>query len=164
MTTPNQRPIPGWIEKCSDRSQLKTLIDRCSDKPDHVDVKTAALRRYIGLAGLNFSDPLDQDFQRFLDAYELQLAAKHGRRQPAGYTRRMLNEGKTVVAILTDWALVPLDETTAGFATLIEAGLAEFLGEAIVLRHASRFEPHVVEAARRRLAHYGVDPAKVGQR
>ena len=36
--------------------------------------------------------------------------------------------------------------------------------EAIVLRHASRFEPHVVEAARRRLAHYGVDPAKVGQR
>jgi hypothetical protein len=44
---------------------------------------------------------------------------------------------------------------------LLERNLPELTGEAIILRHAERFEPFVVEAARNRLVKAGVDIGKL---
>jgi hypothetical protein len=156
MTTPNQQPIPAWIETSTDREGLKRLANRCSGEAAFADVRTAALRRYYGLAGREYSDPLIRDFYQALAAYEDHLVTHNASR-----VRGMLRNGKSELAILNSWALYPLEKTTQGFTALIEAGLPEFTGEAIVLRHASRFEAHVVQAARRRLERYGVDPAKI---
>lgn len=93
-----------------------------------------------------------------LAAYEHYLYEKHGKRVKANYTRRALGE-KGVIATLEDWALNPIP--TPGFKRLIEAGLAKFAGESVILRHAERFSPAIVQAAEKRLREFGVDAASV---
>jgi hypothetical protein len=56
---------------------------------------------------------------------------------------------------LIDWALG--GNETDGFKMLLERDMPELTGEAVVLRHASQFEPPVVSAARQRLVDAGVD-------
>jgi hypothetical protein len=62
-----------------------------------------------------------------------------------------------VLATLKSWAKRTSD--TDGFTMLMERNMPELTGEAIVLRHASQFDPEVVAAARGRLEKEGVDAA-----
>ncbi len=60
---------------------------------------------------------------------------------------------------LADWAIG--SNETDGFRMLIERGMPELTGEAIVLRHTQEFEPDVITAARERLERAGVDVDQV---
>lgn len=57
-----------------------------------------------------------------------------------------------VEGTLKDWAL---GKPTRGFAMLIDRGLPELTGEAIVLRHVTSFPSETVDAARERLKEAG---------
>jgi hypothetical protein len=64
-------------------------------------------------------------------------------------------ESRRAVQTLRDWALS--DKETDGFRMLLERGMPELTGEAIVLRHPKSFEPEVLTAARQRLSRAGVE-------
>jgi hypothetical protein len=121
----------------------------------------AAFRHLVQLEGGNVSretDPerraAENDFYSGLAAYEELLAMKHGRRQRAGYTRRMLNH-KTVFQIVEDW--VKVEGATEGFKLLIAMGMPELTGEHFAIKWRKFFGPDVVERARRVLAANGVN-------
>lgn len=144
--------ILQWIADCNDPKKLKDFAKNAEDRSEN-DLRDSALEKMWRLAGLNFSDPLDRDFHAMLAAYEHFLFEKHGRNLKAAYTRRAL-ENKGVVGTLTDWAADK--KPTEGFKRLVEANLAQFTGECVIIRHSNRFPPLVVDAARKRLADFGV--------
>lgn len=111
------------------------------------------LRRMYELGGGDHEDPVEKRLWQAVTAYEETLRRKHGKAQRASYTRRKI-EAKGPIVTLSDWALDK--KVTPGFEALIAAGMAEFTGEYVVVEHAERFEPNVVEAARKRLQDHGV--------
>jgi hypothetical protein len=149
---PDDAKILKWISDCSDAKQLKSFASN-AEKEGRVDLRDAALKRSWSLEGLNHSDPLHRDFYAMLNAYEHHLFEKHGRNLKAQYTRRAL-ANKGVIGTLNDWALAA--KPTDGFRRLVEANLAEFTGECVIVRHAERFEGAIVAAAKKRLAQFGV--------
>ena len=48
-------------------------------------------------------------------------------------------------------------KSTDGFDMLLERGMPELTGEAIVLRHSEQFDDEIQNAARERLVQAGVD-------
>jgi hypothetical protein len=120
-----------------------------------------AFRHLVRLEGGSVSretDPrrraAENDFYIGLAAYEQLLAIKHGRRQPAGYTRRMLRH-KSVFQIVEDW--VKVEGATEGFKLLIAMGMPELTGEYFAVKWRDFFKPEVVERARRVLQAHGVN-------
>lgn len=113
----------------------------------------ACQRRLYELGGANYDDPVERRLWQAVTAYEETLQVKHGRKQPAAYTRRKI-AAKGAIATLTDWALDA--DVTPGFTALVESGMAEFTGEYVVVEFADRFAPEAVAAARKRLADHGV--------
>ncbi len=141
-----------WIADCEDRDKLSVFAKNAETKGQN-DLRDAALQKLWKLAGLNFSDPLDRDFHAMLAAYEHFLFEKHGRNLKAAYTRRALSN-KGVVGTLRDWAAGA--KPTEGFKRLVDANLSYFTGECVIIRHAGRFPPETVEAAKQRLADFGI--------
>jgi len=144
--------IREWISSCGDAKQLKVFAENAAIR-GRLDLRNEALKRSWALEGLNHSDALHRDFYAMLNAYEHYLFEKHGRNLKAQYTRRAL-ANKGVIGTLNDWALAP--KPTEGFKRLVEANLAAFTGECVVVRHASRFSEPIVAAAKKRLAEFGV--------
>jgi hypothetical protein len=62
-----------------------------------------------------------------------------------------------VIQTLMDWALA--DKSTDGSQMLLERSMPELTGEAIVPRHAKKFDERVRAAARKRLEAAGVNIA-----
>jgi hypothetical protein len=151
MADPDEK-LHAWISTCCDVKQLRTCAENAESKA-RLDLRDEALKRSWALEGLNHSDPLHRDFYAMLNAYEHFLYEKHGRDLKAQYTRRAL-ANKGVIGTLNDWALSP--KPTEGFKRLIEANLAEFTGECVVVRHAERFSEPIVAAAKKRLEQFGV--------
>lgn len=152
-----------WIANSVDRSKLRALYDNSTEphnrgKPGVAEIERAALQRLWALDGLDHDDPLHRDFAVMLAAYEHTLMLKHGKNQPAIRTRRKL-ANKGVVQCLEDWALGT--QETAGFQRLLELGFPQYTGEAVVLRHVSRFDERVVAAARARLSEHGIDEDQI---
>lgn len=112
------------------------------------DIYYEALRRLCEITGLNYEDPLEQDFYSMLTAYEELLTQKNNRRTAATRTRQKLTN-KGVLQCLEDWARSPSE--TAGFTALIEAGLVELTGEYLVAKYPERFSDEVVRRANERL-------------
>lgn len=83
-----------------------------------------------------------------LTAYEELLSEKNKRRTAASRTRQKLNN-KGVVQCLEDWARGQTE--TAGFQTLVDAGLVELTGEYLVTKYPDRFTPEAVRCATERL-------------
>jgi hypothetical protein len=144
--------ISEWLANCSERKALENFAVNAAKKGRN-DLRDAALKRSWKLAGLNYSDELDKDFHAMLAAYEHFLFLKHGKNIRAQRTwQKLANKG--VIGCLTDWAL---DKSpTEGFLRLVEGGLAEFTGECVILRHADRFDPSIIVAAKTRLEEHGV--------
>jgi hypothetical protein len=60
-----------------------------------------------------------------------------------------------ITQTLKDWALS--QQESDGFRMLLDRGMPDLTGEAIVLRHPENFEPQVLAAARERLRLAGVN-------
>lgn len=150
---PDVDQVPDWIAKSEDREGLERVALKAGQQ-GKVVLQKAALERAWKLAGLGRDEPLDQDVQAMLAAREYFLFQKHGYRQPAGHARRKIkNRGN--VGALESWALGK--KPTDGFTELVEAGLAYFAGESIVLRHKEKFSSEAVASAEMRLRQANVD-------
>jgi hypothetical protein len=146
-----------FIEKLTDPVQIKQVMANARQKGDD-DAYNRAFRRFCSVTGAVYDDPDDplvQAFWETLAAYELLLAEKHGRAQAAGYTRRKIKE-QGVIKCLADWANAT--GPTAGFDLLVEKGMWELTGEALVLRYADRFDGSTVANARSRLEKAASEP------
>src|SRR5690606_5982099 len=143
----------AFIEKTDNPEELRALIARAKHHEAR-PVEEAAFRKLIGLGIEHEAGTVEHDFWRTVNAFEADLKEERGRTVRLARTRqKVARDG--VIKTLSDWALGP---PTEGFRMLLERGMPELLGEAIILRHASAFEPSVVEAARARLIETGVDP------
>lgn len=141
------------VSQMTDRDRLRQLMANTRlpgnrDKPEATTIYWSAFKRLCELEGLSHDEPLERDFAQVLAAYEELLAEKHGRRQPAGYTRRKV-ANKGVVRTLEDWALAP--KATDGFKLLIKNKMPELTGEALVIKYPDRFSARAVAAAKKRL-------------
>lgn len=137
-------------------ADCRMVMDRAKKKGDDT-VYQDVFRRMCAIAGHENDDPDDplvRDFYATLAAYEQLLTEKNGRNQPAGRTRQKI-KNKGIVQSLSDWATSK--EETLGFKLLVEAGLPEFTGEHVVVRHAERFSHEVVKKARVRLDAHGIE-------
>lgn len=117
------------------------------------EVANACRVRIYELSGRDATDPLERRLWQAVAAYEETLREKHGRKQPAAYTRRKI-AAKGALQTLTDWALEP--KVTPGFEALVASGAARFTGEHIVVDFADRFPLAAVEAAKQKLHAHGV--------
>ncbi len=136
-------------------AECRTVMERAK-RSENDAVYQEVFRRMCAISGHENDDPDDplvRDFHATLAAYEQLLTEKNGRNQPAGRTRQKI-KNKGIVQSLIDWASSSAE--TPGFRLLVEAGLPEFTGEYVVVRHANRFPPEVVTKARIRLDAYGI--------
>lgn len=135
------------IESSDDPDRLRQLMRNARDR-DAPTVYDAAFRRLAAILPDEAPGTLEHDFWQTIHSFEQVLAEDRGKTVRLSRTR--LKVAKVGVAqTLTDWA-AGRDETD-GFRMLIERGLTDLTGEAIVIRHAGAFAPEVVAAAQARL-------------
>jgi len=120
----------------------------------------ACRKRLYELETPEASDPVEKRLWQAVVAYEQTLREKHGRKQPAAYTRIKI-AAKGAVQTLTDWALGK--NVTPGFEALVKSGSAEFTGEYVVVEFADRFPPEAVAAAKKKLIDHGVELPGAGR-
>lgn len=143
----------AFVANCDDVEKLKSLIKnaRGHSEPTLVD---AAFRRLISLVPSERPGTVEYDFWQTVHAFEYLLTEEREKTTRLARTRQKVAR-VGVVQTLRDWALS--DKETDGFRMLLDRGMPELTGEAIVLRHPKSFEPHVLVAARQRLSRAGVD-------
>ncbi len=129
--------------------RLKANAERLG-RPDIAD---ACRRRIFVLGGSDEMLPVERRLWQAVAAYEQTLFEKHGKAQKASYTRRKIKE-KGAVQTLSDWAESP--KVTPGFKALVDAGMAEFTGEYVVVEFADQFSDEAVAAARKKLVQAGL--------
>jgi hypothetical protein len=139
------------IEVTDDLGKLDNLENNAR-KRGISEIVDAVVYKKLKLAGRDYLDPLERELQEAVAAREHLLHLKHGRAQPASYTRRMIKNGKPVKDIIIDWIMD--NEPTTGFKDFVEAGIAQFAAENIAIRHSSQFPVAVVEKAKQRLIKY----------
>jgi hypothetical protein len=143
------------VSRLKDADQARNLMENAR-RLGRLDVEQDAFRRLCQIEGGSDDDPVVVQFRQALSAVEEVLRQKHGKKVRAAYTRRKLaSVGE--IGCLIDWAVKK--EETESFKMLVEAGLGDQTGEYVVVRNADRFPPEAVDAARKRLADYGVDIA-----
>jgi hypothetical protein len=158
----DQTKVLALIENCRDPEKLRLWIKNAR-KTGEDGVATVAFRRLIAVLPKEKPGTVEYDFWQTIFAFEYALSEERGKTTRLARTRqKVARVGE--IQTLKDWALKVAK--TDGFAMLLERNMPELTGEAIVLRHADRFEPAVVAAARRRLEEAGVDvgslPAAIG--
>ncbi|WGM37518.1 hypothetical protein [Caulobacter sp. NIBR1757] len=145
--------ILAFIAKSESPSDLKRLINN-AEAQGQPEITSAAFRRLVSLVPGEMPGTLEHDFWSSIQAFEQIKSAAAGKTIKLGYTRRMVRD-KGIKATLTNWALST--KKTEGFDTLIELGMPELTGEAVVLRHRGDFPVDVIEAATKRLVEAEVD-------
>ena len=143
----------AYIAQCGDAGSLKSLLKNARDHGESA-LADAAFRKLISLVPSERPGTVEHDFWQTIHAFEYILTNERKRTTRLGRTRPKV-ERVGVVQTLTDWALS--DKETDGFRMLLDRGMPELTGEAIVLRHPESFEPKVLDAARQRLLDAGVD-------
>ena len=120
------------------------------------DIAAAARKRLIELRAIEYGaeSAAELDCLKALYAYEEVLRDRHGRRQPASYTRRMFKEHGVLKAVDL---LVSKKKETAGYAALIEVGLHDYAFEAVVVRHPTLFSPIAVAQSTARMADWAAE-------
>jgi hypothetical protein len=150
----------AYITQCDDVGKLKLLLKNARDRGESA-LADAAFRKLISLVPSEQPGTVEHDFWQTIHAFEYILTDERKRTTRLGRTRPKV-ERVGVVQTLTDWALS--DKETDGFRMLMDRGLPELTGEAIVLRHPERFEPQVLAAAQQRLLDAGVDVSSLPPR
>jgi hypothetical protein len=117
------------------------------------DLVPAAFRRLCELTGQDDTDPLVVDFWRAIAAAEEVLRQQRGKTVRLARTRQKIAR---VGVHKTVEDLVLATKPSDGFAILAGAGLGDLTAEYLAAKHAERFSPEVVAAARTRLASAGI--------
>ena len=146
--------ILSYVTTCDDKAKLKQLIVNAKAKGDK-EVEAAAFRRYIAVAPAEKPGTLEYDFWQTIHAFELVLTEERGKTTRLSRTRQKVARSG-VVATLEAWAQ---GKETEGFKMLMERGMPELAGEAIILRHPSCFSAETQAAAKEQLVKANVDPA-----
>lgn len=137
----------------TDASSVRRLLANAV-RLNEEKIAQACRKRLYELETPEASDPVEKRLWQAVAAYEQTLREKHGRKQPAAYTRRKI-AAKGAVRTLTDWALEK--NVTPGFEALVRSGSAEFTGEYVVVEFADRFSIEAVAAAKSKLIAHGVE-------
>ena len=136
----------------TDPKRIRVLMQNALERKEE-GLARLCLRRIFELGGEGHPDPLVRRLWQAVTAYEETSKLKTGRSQRETKVRNKIKAKGPLVA-LADWASTK--DVTPGFLAVIEAGMAEFTGEYIVLEYADSFEDNVVTAARTRLEGFGV--------
>ncbi len=97
---------------------------------------------------LGVSSAVEREALRAIFAYEETLFKKHGRRQPASYTWRMVEDLGLTGAVER---AVNRSVDASGYLALAEIGMQDITFEAVVLRHPEHFSPDAVRRSAERL-------------
>jgi hypothetical protein len=143
----------AFIAQCEDVGKLKSLLKNARDRGDS-SLADAAFRKVISLVPSERPGTVEHDFWQTVLAFEYFLTEEREKTTRLSRTRQKVAR-VGVVQTLKDWALSVKE--TDGFRMLLDRGMPELTGEAIVLRHPENFEPQVLAAARQRLSDAGVD-------
>jgi hypothetical protein len=150
---PDHASVLDRISKCDDPDQLRTWIKNARDK-NADDVADAAFRRLVSIMPAEQPGTVEYDFWQTIHDFEFTLSDERGKTTRLSRTRQKVSR-VGVLQTLKDWALDK--KHTRGFEMLLERGMPELTGEAVVLRHRDAFEADVYAAARDRLVRAGVD-------
>lgn len=157
---PDHAKILSLIAANDDVEKLRTWIAN-AQKGKEKDIEEAAFRRLIEILPKEAPGTVEHDFWRTIHAFEHILSEERRKTTRLARTRqKVARVGE--IETLRDWALGT--KSTDGFTMLIERNMPELTGEAIVLRHADRFDAAVVSAATKRLEDAGVDVAGLPKR
>jgi hypothetical protein len=149
--------IIARISECSDPEKLRTWI-RNARRRNETAVADAAFRRLISIVPSENPGTLEHDFWQTIHAFEFVLSDERGKSTRLSRTRQKVAR-VGVFQTLKDWALS--NKRTDGFEMLLDRGMPELTGEAIVLRHPEKFDKAVQAAARERLVAAGVDVSRL---
>lgn len=152
--------IISQIHACEDPDLLRGWIKNAKRLGEPA-VEDAAMRKLISIVPEEKPGTVEHDFWTTVHAFEYVLTEENGKTTRLSRTRQKVKRDG-VVATLASWAesTKPKD----GFNMLMERGMPELTGEAIVLRHQADFEPSVIDAARARLDAVGVDFNQIKKR
>ena len=145
--------ILAFIAQCDDSEKLRSITRHARDQGQAALADTA-FRKLISLVPAERPGTVEHDFWQTIHAFEYVLTEEREKTTRLTRTRQKVAR-VGVVQTLKDWALS--DKETDGFRMLLERGMPELTGEAIVLRHPDKFEPHIIDAASWRLSNAGVD-------
>ncbi len=140
------------ISKCDDPEMLRSWITNARKKGDQ-EIIAAAFRRLISIVPNEKPGSVEHDFWQMVNAFEFALREERGKTVRLSRTRQKVKRDG-VIETLKDWATKANE--TSGFKMLIDLGMPEYTGEAIVLRHPEKFDSETIAAAQRRLAGAGV--------
>ena len=141
------------IEASTDPAQLRRFIENAR-RMNAPDVREAAFRRLVEILPEEEPGSVEHDFWRSIHAFEQVLLEERGKTVRLSRTRQKITR-VGVMQTLRDFTTSKAP--TQGFEMLIERGMPDLTGEAIILRHRDLFEHDVVAAARTRLETAGVN-------
>lgn len=148
------------IETANNPDKLRQLMANAR-RMKVKEVEDAAFRRLVEIMPEEQPGTVEHDFWRSIHSLEQVLTDERGKTIRLARTRQKLAR-VGVMQTLRDFALSKAP--TQGFEMLIDRGMPELTGEAVVLRHRKLFEPEVVAAARFRLEAAGVDVERLPDR
>jgi hypothetical protein len=122
------------------------------------DLVFACQVRLAKLEGAKYETPIEREFWAAISAAEEIATQRNGRTTRLNRTRQKVAR-VGIMKCLEDWAFQK--GMTQGFDILVQGGHPELTGEAIVVRHAEDFSDDAVQAAKKRLTDFGIDPSRV---
>lgn len=149
----DHKKVLASIAVATDPAKLRTLREN-AQRLGVPEVEEAAFRRLVEILPGETPGSIEHDFWKTIHAFEEILRDERGKTVRLSRTRQKIDR-VGVMRTLIDFAVSKTP--TDGFKMLIERGLPELTGEALVLKHASHFEPAVLDAAKSRLEGAGVD-------
>ncbi|MCE6967626.1 hypothetical protein [Cereibacter sphaeroides] len=149
--------ILASIAGSTDADQLRRFREN-AQRMGVTAVADAAFRRLIEVHPDQAPGSIEHDFWMTIHAFEEVLRDERGKTVRLSRTRQKIGR-VGVKQTLVDFATSKAP--TDGFNMLIERGLPELTGEALVLKHSESFDPEVQSAARQRLEGAGVDITKL---
>jgi hypothetical protein len=149
--------ILASIAGSTDAEQLRRFRENAQRMGVTV-VADAAFRRLIEILPEQAPGSIEHDFWLTIYAFEEVLRDERGKTVRLSRTRQKIAR-VGVKQTLIDFATSKAP--TDGFKMLIERGLPELTGEALVLKHSESFDTEVQTAAKERLENAGVDIVKL---
>lgn len=149
--------VLATIANSTDAHQLRRFRENAKRMGVTV-VADAAFRRLIEVLPEETPGSIEHDFWMTIHAFEEVLRDERGKTIRLSRTRQKIGR-VGVKQTLIDFATSKAP--TDGFNMLIERGLPELTGEALVLKHSESFDSDVQIAAKQRLQDAGVDIIKL---
>lgn len=154
---PDHQKVLDAIATTTDPDKLRKFREN-AQRLGVPKVEEAAFRRLVEVLPEETPGSIEHDFWKTIHAFEEILRDERGKTVRLSRTRQKIDR-VGVRQTLVDFAVSK--KPTEGFDMLIQRGLPELTGEALVLKHSAHFDGQVVEAAKARLVAAGVDIAKL---